>query len=310
VPYIIICGEKVNHPNVVYREARGKWDAINFGSHFMPRDTSVVVLNDVDTRIHNFEHALSHLSSGVDLVYCKVNVSKGPQVKFYRIADPIRKRFHIFASGELMLMKRKVFEHILPIPPCIAEDSYMLFKALELGYRAHFCTKAYVATERTVSTEKEEAYKARTPLGIYQALKHARPPPWIRVLYKLLPATAPLLALAGVDRCERRRRVIELLEYFGLTSLARRFPDTLSGGERQRVAVIRALVNNPKIILADEPVSSLDDENSELLMELFTKINRERKVTIILTTTDLYEKLPTNRDFILKDGYLIEIDSG
>jgi len=134
--------------------------------------------------------------------------------------------------------------------------------------------------------------------------------------FNLIPSLTVLenielpLALAGVDRCERRRRVIELLEYFGLTSLARRFPDTLSGGERQRVAVIRALVNNPKIILADEPVSSLDDENSELLMELFTKINRERKVTIILTTTDLYEKLPTNRDFILKDGYLIEIDSG
>jgi len=199
VPYVIVCGEKVNHPNVVYREARGKWDAINFGSRFVPRSANLIVLNDVDTRIHNFEHALSHLNSGADLVYCKVNVSKGPQVKFYRIADPIRKRFHIFASGELMLMKRDVFEHVLPIPPCIAEDSYMLFKALELGYRAHFCTKAYVTTERTANAREEEIYKTRTTLGIYQALKHARPPPWIRAFYKLLPATAPLLALAGED---------------------------------------------------------------------------------------------------------------
>jgi cellulose synthase/poly-beta-1,6-N-acetylglucosamine synthase-like glycosyltransferase len=120
-------------------------------------------------------------------------------VKFYRIADPIRKRFHIFASGELMLMKRDVFERVLPIPPCIAEDSYMLFKALELGYRAHFCTKAYVTTDRTTNAKEEEVYKARTTIGIYQALKYTRPPPWIRTFYKLLPATAPLLALTGKD---------------------------------------------------------------------------------------------------------------
>jgi cellulose synthase/poly-beta-1,6-N-acetylglucosamine synthase-like glycosyltransferase len=199
VPYVIVCGERLNHPGVVYREARGKWDAINFGSQFVPKDADVVVLNDVDTVIHNFEHVLSHLKGGADIVYCKVNVPKGPQVKFYRIADPIRKRFHIFASGELMLMKRDVFERVLPIPPCIAEDSYMLFKALELGYHAHFCTKAYVTTKRTGSAEEEEAYKARTTLGIYQALKYARPPPWIRAFYKLLPAAAPLLTLAGED---------------------------------------------------------------------------------------------------------------
>jgi ABC-type lipoprotein export system ATPase subunit len=130
--------------------------------------------------------------------------------------------------------------------------------------------------------------------------------------FNLIPSLTVLenielpLALAGVGKHERRRRAGELLEYFGLTDLAGRFPETLSGGERQRVAVIRALANSPKIILADEPTSSIDDENSQLLMELLKKINRERKVTIILTTTDLYEKLPTNRDFILKDGRLTE----
>ena len=199
VRYLIVCGERLNHPNVVYREARGKWDAINFGSQFVPKDADVVVLNDVDTVIHNFEHALSHLNGEADIVYCRVNVLKGPQIKFYRIADPIRKRLHIFASGELMLMKRDVFKRVLPIPPCIAEDSYMLFKALELGYRAHFCTGAFVITERTTNAEEEEAYKARTTLGIYQALKHTRPPPWIRTFYKLLPAAVLLLALAGED---------------------------------------------------------------------------------------------------------------
>ena len=130
--------------------------------------------------------------------------------------------------------------------------------------------------------------------------------------FNLIPSLTVLenielpLALAGANRQERRRRARELLEYFGLTSLAERFPDTLSGGERQRIAIIRALANSPKIILADEPTSSIDDENSQLLMELLTKINRERKVTIILTTTDLYERLPANRDFMLKDCRLVE----
>ena len=114
------------------------------------------------------------------------------------------------------------------------------------------------------------------------------------------------LALAGIRKEERRKRVTELLKYFDLINLAERFPDTLSGGERQRVAVMRALANNPRIILADEPTSSLDDENSELLMDLFRRINREEGVAIVMTTTDLYEKLPTNRDFVLKDGRLTE----
>jgi len=114
------------------------------------------------------------------------------------------------------------------------------------------------------------------------------------------------LALAGTKKQERRKKALELLEYFGLTRLSERFPETLSGGERQRIAVIRALANNPQIILADEPTSSIDDENSELLMELLKKINRDRKVTIVLTTTDLYENLPTDKNYLLKEGRLHE----
>jgi putative ABC transport system ATP-binding protein len=112
------------------------------------------------------------------------------------------------------------------------------------------------------------------------------------------------LALAAVNKQKRKERALELLEYFDLTKLAKRFPESLSGGERQRIAVIRALANKPKIIIADEPASSLDDENSELLMNLLSSISQKQKVTIVLTTTDLYEKLPTNRDYLLKDGQL------
>jgi len=130
--------------------------------------------------------------------------------------------------------------------------------------------------------------------------------------FNLIPSLTVLenvelpLALAGAGKRERKRRALELLEHFGLTHLADRFPETLSGGERQRVAIIRALANDPRIVLADEPTSSLDDENSKLVMDLLSKVNAERRVTIVLTTTDLYERLPTNRDFVLKDGRLIE----
>ena len=131
--------------------------------------------------------------------------------------------------------------------------------------------------------------------------------------FNLIPSLTVLenielpLALAGIGKKERRRRAYELLDYFGLKSLVERFPETLSGGERQRTAIIRALANSPKIILADEPTSSLDDENSQRLMELLCKINRERKVTVILTTTDLYERLPSDRDFMMKEGRLFEL---
>ena len=60
----------------------------------------------------------------------------------------------------------------------------------------------------------------------------------------------------------------------------------------------------PKTLLVDEPTSSLDDENSNLLIKLLSGINREKKVTVVLTTTDLYEKLPTSKDYMLKDGNL------
>jgi len=115
------------------------------------------------------------------------------------------------------------------------------------------------------------------------------------------------LALAGVRKLERKKRAVDLLNYFELAALAQRFPESLSGGERQRVATIRALTNDPKIILADEPTSSLDDENSALLIDLFSQINKEKGAIIILATTDLYEKLPTNKDYSLKKGRLQEV---
>jgi putative ABC transport system ATP-binding protein len=128
--------------------------------------------------------------------------------------------------------------------------------------------------------------------------------------FNLLPTLSVLenvelpMALAGVKKTERKLRVMELLGYFGLEGLAARFPASLSGGERQRVAVVRALVNRPGVVLADEPTSSLDDENAGLVMDMLAKINGEEGVTVVVTTTDLYERFPFGVDYVLRGGVL------
>lgn len=195
-PYVIVSGEKFDHPNVKQRKAVGKWDAINFASRYVPSSTDVIVLNDVDTKINNFS-IVSFQLENADLVYCDVRVGSGPQTQFYDILNPIRKRFNVAASGELMVMSRSLFEEVLPIPPCIAEDSYILFKALELGHKAHFSSNFFVTTRRTEDAEAEKRYKNRTTLGIYQALKYSRPSALILAFYFMLPLFAPILGLLG-----------------------------------------------------------------------------------------------------------------
>ena len=198
MPYLIVCGESVGRPNVVYREPKGKYDAINFGFKFVPEDTDVVVLNDVDTRIVNFEAALqlSRLEY-VDLVFVRVSVGEGPQNLFYGFLDSIRRRVLVAASGELMLIKYSVLKEIVPIRPCKAEDSYILFKALEYKHHCVFCEKCYVETERTKTAEKEEIYKRKTVSGIYQALAYSNPPYSIKFFYALLPFFCVLLLFSG-----------------------------------------------------------------------------------------------------------------
>ncbi|MHB1907805.1 MAG: glycosyltransferase family 2 protein [Nitrososphaerales archaeon] len=198
IPFVIICGEKFNHEAVVYRRPEGKWDAINYGASFIPKKTEVVILNDVDTKIKNFMPLITK-EGNLDLAYCDVRVREGPQVNFYRILNPIRTKIHITSSGELMFIRKSLFDRITPIPPCLSEDSYLLFKTLQLGYSVKFANETYVTTERTKNSDQEVKYKERTTLGIYQALKFTRPTPWIIAFYKLLPLMMPLLTLTGKD---------------------------------------------------------------------------------------------------------------
>ena len=98
--------------------------------------------------------------------------------------------------------------------------------------------------------------------------------------------------------------LIDLFEYFDLKDRMNSFPNDLSGGEKQRVAVMRAVINNPSIIIADEPTGNLDKENALKMMSLFQKLNTEKKLTIIIATHDEDVFNIGHKKYQLVDGYL------
>ena len=110
--------------------------------------------------------------------------------------------------------------------------------------------------------------------------------------------------IAGVGRKEARQRAMELLEFMGLTDRATHKPAELSGGEKQRVAVARALVNNPDVILADEPSGSLDSKNKEELHQLFFDLRDKFGQTFVIVTHDESLAAITDRTIKMKDGIL------
>jgi ABC-type lipoprotein export system ATPase subunit len=129
--------------------------------------------------------------------------------------------------------------------------------------------------------------------------------------YNLLPQLTALenILLPMIPRRQpNRRRALELLETVGLGDRGRHRPSELSGGEQQRVAVARALINDPSLILADEPIGNLDDENARKIIALLSDACRQRGKTVFLVTHDREMVGPADRVFEVRTGSLTSIE--
>lgn len=111
--------------------------------------------------------------------------------------------------------------------------------------------------------------------------------------------------IAQKKEAEAKKKALQLLELLGLTDRANHKPNELSGGEKQRIAVARALVNDPAIILADEPSGSLDTENKEELHRLFFKLRDELGQTFVIVTHDENLASLTDRVIFMQDGQIV-----
>jgi lipoprotein-releasing system ATP-binding protein len=115
--------------------------------------------------------------------------------------------------------------------------------------------------------------------------------------------------IAGVNTKEARHRSEELLQFMGLSDRAKHKPNELSGGEKQRVAVARALINNPDVILADEPSGSLDSKNKEELHQLFFDLRDKYGQTFVIVTHDEGLASITDRTIHMRDGILEHLET-
>ena len=128
--------------------------------------------------------------------------------------------------------------------------------------------------------------------------------------YNLIPHQSVLanvelaLTLSGVSKSERRKRAIEALERVGLGDQIKKRPSQMSGGQMQRVAIARALVNNPDILLADEPTGALDTHTSEQVMDLLAEVAQDRLVIMVTHNPELAERYST-RIISLRDGEIV-----
>jgi lipoprotein-releasing system ATP-binding protein len=115
----------------------------------------------------------------------------------------------------------------------------------------------------------------------------------------------PALKLNKDDEYQVEQRALQKLEVLGIANLANKKPNQLSGGEKQRVAIARALINNPQIIMCDEPTGNLDKKNSEIVFDIFERLTKEFNQTLLVVTHDTGFAERTQRIIEMEDGRII-----
>jgi len=159
--------------------------------------------------------------------------------------------------------------------------------------------EVWVAGENLAKLKNVDDFRASTVGFVFQ-------------LHNLLPT---LSALENVEvpmqgrvnnTKERRDRAMHLLTLVGLAPRAKHLPNQLSGGQRQRIAIARALANNPKLVLADEPTGSLDSQSGAEILDLLGELNRSEGTTIAVVTHDPRVAQATQRILRMQDGHIVE----
>lgn len=129
--------------------------------------------------------------------------------------------------------------------------------------------------------------------------------------YNLIPVLTAaeniefIMQVQGVAKAERTARVDEVLREVGLDGVGDRRPAQLSGGQQQRIAVARAIVSHPKLVLADEPTANLDSKNADQLMNLFVQLNQRRNITFVIATHDKRVMDFCKRVIYMQDGKIV-----
>ena len=231
------------------------------------------------------------------MIYLKIEVD-GDKLELIRINDVTKQyRNGVTAIYDLNLkIKKGDFVFVIGGTGC---GKSTLIKML---YREEKPTRGEIIVGglNVAKLRNSKVYKLRRKLGI------------VFQDYRLLPKStvyenvAFALEVIGTKKEEINTKVLKALELVGLKSKVRNYPDQLSGGEQQRVAIARAIVNEPKLLLCDEPTGNLDPEKSMEIMKVLEEINKTMGTTIIMAThdKDIVNRMK-KRVVTLKDGRLV-----
>ncbi|OCG08804.1 lipoprotein releasing system, ATP-binding protein [Gilliamella sp. wkB178] len=149
-------------------------------------------------------------------------------------------------------------------------------------------------------SEQQKARLRNQEIGFVYQFHHLLPD------FSALENIAMPLLIAGVAANEAKKRALAMLESVNLVKRANHRPSELSGGERQRVAIGRALINNPALVMADEPTGNLDKSTADAIFDLLVKLNQEHGTAFLVVTHDLALAKKLDKQLIMSDGQLMD----